>query len=56
MKLYLLAIALLAAAGSHAQVAINTDGSTADANAILDLKSFTRGCSFHEAQFLLSIV
>ncbi len=43
MKLYLFAIALLAAAGSHAQVAINTDGSTADANAILDLKSFNKG-------------
>jgi hypothetical protein len=43
MKLYLFVIALLAATGSNAQVAINTDGSTADANAILDLKSFNKG-------------
>ena len=43
MKLYVLVIALLAAAGSNAQVAINTDGSAADANAILDVKSFNKG-------------
>jgi hypothetical protein len=43
MKLYLFVMAVLAAAGSNAQVAINTDGSTADANAILDLKSFNKG-------------
>jgi hypothetical protein len=43
MKLYFFVIALLTAAGGYAQVAINTDGSTADANAILDLKSFNKG-------------
>jgi hypothetical protein len=43
MKVYFFAIVLLAATGSYAQVAINTDGSAADASAILDLKSFNKG-------------
>jgi hypothetical protein len=44
MKVYsILFIALFAFSSSYAQVAINTDGSVADANAILDIKSNTKG-------------
>ncbi len=44
MKFYsILIIALFACTNSFAQVAINTDGSTADAGAILDIKSNTKG-------------
>jgi hypothetical protein len=44
MKVYfILLITLLTTARSHAQVAINTDGSVADASAILDIKSNTKG-------------
>ncbi len=44
MKFYsILIIALLFVLNSNAQVAINTDGSIADPNAILDIKSTTKG-------------
>ncbi len=44
MKIYFISAAFIFCTGSvYAQVAINTDGSTADANAILDLKSFNKG-------------
>jgi hypothetical protein len=44
MKVYfILFIALVAYTSSYAQVAINTDGSVADANAMLDIKSNTKG-------------
>ncbi len=44
MKFYsILFLALFAFTNAHAQVAINTDGSIADANAILDIKSNTKG-------------
>jgi hypothetical protein len=44
MKIYtVLCMLLFAASSIKAQVAINTDGSTPDANAILDIKSFTKG-------------
>ncbi len=44
MKFYsILLIVMFAFTNSFAQVAINTDGSNADANAILDIKSTTKG-------------
>jgi hypothetical protein len=44
MKIYtVLCMLLFAASSIKAQVAINTDGSTPDANAILDIKSFNKG-------------
>jgi hypothetical protein len=44
MKQYVILAALfILAASTRAQVAINADGSTPDANAILDIKSFNKG-------------
>ncbi len=43
IKLFLLAIAITASCSLTAQVAVNTDGSSADASAMLDVKSDTSG-------------
>ena len=43
LKTFLLAIAILASYTVNAQVAVNTDGSSADSSAILDVKSTTKG-------------
>ncbi len=43
MKKILTAILFCAAIGANAQVAVNTDGSGADASAMLDVKSTTKG-------------
>ena len=43
VKLLIMALILLASYTLTAQVAINTDGSTADASAMLDVKSTTKG-------------
>ncbi len=43
LKLFLTAIILMASCGLAAQVAINTDGSSANSSAMLDVKSSSKG-------------
>lgn len=46
-----LCVFVLAMGSTNAQVAINTDGSTPDANAILDVKSFNKGILIPRTSF-----